>query len=354
MRFNRPNHRQGRGFSLIELLVVLFVIGLLLALLLPAVQQSRAAARRTQCLNHLKQIGIAMHNYHDVHQSLPSGYITRFPEDVNATERSHWSWGALLLPYLDQMPMFQTLQPGSRTLHEALTTPQGLAALTTPLPVFVCSSDVGPQTNNFNEAISDNPADPISAGYNRFVTSNGTDRIAIATSNYVMVACSSISTTPPVDPQPYGPATGVGYQNSRVRFADITDGTSNTFLAGERSFRAGDLTIGAANALGFSSQVNTAGSSAGIKTAGMCVLGIANRGINWTEDDRVHAPRGFYSQHVGGAHFLFCDGSVRFVSENIDYNSISIPSSTLRDGAWIDSTFERLCAKADGQTIGEF
>lgn len=343
-----------RGFTLIEVLVVLFVIGLLVALLLPAVQQSRAAARRTQCLNHLKQIGLALHNYHDVFQSLPSGYITALPEDINATEQSHWGWGALLLPYLEQTPRYQTLQPNQRLLHENLTSAEGLQALTTPIAVFRCPDDSGPETNNFNETLADNPSDPASAWYNRFVTSNGTDRIAIATSNYVMVACSSYSTTPPVDPKPYGPATGLGFQNSSVTFADVTDGTSVTFLVGERSFRADNLTVGAANALGFSSQVNASGSSAGIKAAGMSVLGIPNRGINWTTDDRVHAPRGFYSQHVGGAHFLLCDGSVRFVSENIEYNSTTVPSSTMRDGSWIDSLFERLCAKADGQAVGDF
>lgn len=346
--------RRARGFSLIEVLVVLFVIGLLVALLLPAVQQSRSAARRSECMNHLKQIGLAMHNYHDAHRTLPPGYITNFPEDVNATERSHWGWGAMLLPYLDQAPLYQQLQPGDKALHEQLATSDGLKALTTPLSIFVCTEDRGPKMNNFNEAISDNPSDPAAPWYNRFVTSDGTDRIAIAKSNYVMVACSSFSTTPPVDPKPYGPATGVGFQNSSVSFADVTDGTSNTLLVGERSFRHDDLTIGAANALGFSSQVNAPGSSSGIKTAGMCVLGIANHGINWVSDNRIHQTRGFHSTHVGGAHFLLCDGSVRFISENIDYNNSVAPSSTARDGAWIDSTFERLCGKSDGQAIGEF
>lgn len=354
MSVTTHGRRSPRGFSLMELLMVIFVIGLLLALLIPAVQQSRAAARRAQCLNNLKQIGLALHNYHDVYRSLPSGYITSLPEDVNATERSHWGWGALILPYLEQLSRYQTLQPDTRLLHENLTTSDGIAALTSPIPIYRCPSDSAPGTNHFNEALADNPSDPASAWYNRFVTSNGTDRIAISTSNYVMVACSSISTTPPVDPNPYGPASGVEYQNSHVSFADVTDGTSNTFLIGERAFQVDNLTMGAANALGFSSQVNTSGSSAGIKAAGMSVLGIANRGINWTSDDRVHSPRGFYSNHVGGAHFLFCDGSVRFISENIEYNSTTVPSPTLRDGAWIDSTFERLCAKADGQVLGDF
>lgn len=345
--------RRSRGFTLIELLVVLAVIGLLLAILAPAVQQARESARRVECQNKLKQIGLAMHAYHNTHNTLPPGYITSRPQDMNATERSHWSWGAMLLPHLDQMPLYQQLQPGTVTLHAHLATPGGLAALTTPLSIFVCPSDSGPTMNNFNAALAENPADPAASWYNREVTSNGTDRIAIAKSNYVMVACSSISTTPPVDFKPYGPATGVGFQNSAVKLADITDGTSNTLLVGERSFRHDNLNIGAGNSVGFSSQVNTPGTSAGIKAAGMCVLGIPNQGINWVADQRVHQTRGFHSQHTGGVHFVLCDGAVRFISENIDYNVTTVPGA-LQNGAWIDSTYERLCGKSDGQAISEF
>jgi prepilin-type N-terminal cleavage/methylation domain-containing protein len=347
-------NRRSKGFTLIELLVVIAIIAILIALLLPAVQQAREAARRTQCKNNLKQFGLALHNYHDVFNTFPPAYTTRLPNNQAASERSHWSWGAFILPQMEQANVFSTLQVGTLDLWQALLTPAGRAALLTPLPAYSCPSDTGPAMNNFNETLSFAPADAAAPWYNRNVTSDGTDRIAIAKSNYVMSGCSSLSTTPPVDPAPHGPATGVGWQNSRCNFRDITDGTSNTILIGERAWKYGRVLPGAATALGFSSQTNTASTSAGVKANGTSALGFGYNGINWSATNQIHQPRGYSSVHVGGAQFLLCDGAVRFISENIDYNFVTIPSSTVINGAWIDSTFERLIGKADGQVLGEF
>lgn len=240
--------RRRFGFTLVELLVVIAIIGILVGLLLPAVQAAREAARRMQCSNNLKQFGLAMHNYHDTHKTLPSGYITDVlpPAQLNTAsmmsivQRTHWSWGAFVLPFIEQGNVFNSL----------------------------------------------------------------------------------------------------------------TDGTSNTVMVGERAFRFHNLNVGAGNALGFSSTVCTPGTSAGIKAAGMCVLGLAYNGINWSSNNRVHQPRGFHSNHVGGAQFVLSDGSVQFVSQNIDYNFTTVPG-TLVNGAWIDSAFERLIGKSDGQPLGE-
>ena len=348
-----------KGFTLVELLVVIAIIGILVGLLLPAVQAARAAARRMQCSNNLKQLGLAVQNYNDAHKCVPAGFITNYPAGalntaamMSVTQRTHWSWGAFILPYIEQTALYNTLNPGQSSMDAILATPIGLAALTTPIPAFVCPSDTGPALNNFNQTISDNPADANAPWYNRYVTSNGTDRIAIAKSNYVMSACSSVSTTPPIWPQ-YGPATGVAWLNSRCRFADLTDGTSNTILIGERAFRFNNLTVGAGTALGFSSTVNTPGTSAGIKAAATGVLGLAYNGINWSANNRIHQPRGYSSNHTGGAQFVLNDGSVHFISESIDYNFQTVPG-TLINGAWIDSTFERLIGKSDGQVLGEF
>ena len=347
---------QRRGFTLIELLVVIAIIAILIALLLPAVQQAREAARRTQCRNNLKQIGLAMHNYHDQANMFPPGYITRFPNNQSASERSHWGWGTFLLPMIDQAPLYNQLNPGPNDLHVVLGTAAGLAALTTPLPAFVCPSDTGPAMNNFNETQNPLPADPSAPWYNRFVTSDGTNRIAIAKSNYIAVACSGLSTTPPVDPAPYGPATGMFWGNSNCRMRDITDGTSNTIMVGERAFRYADINVGAGNVLGFSSQINTQSTSAGLKAAMTSVLGLSYNGMNFRTTNRVHQSRGFHSQHVGGVHFVMADGAVRFISENIDYNYVTTPGTCPAgcNGLWIDSTFERLVGKADGQVLGEF
>jgi len=348
-----------KGFTLVELLVVIAIIGILVGLLLPAVQAAREAARRMQCSNNLKQFGLAAQNYHDALKSLPSGFITNFPPSafntaamMNVTQRGHWSWGALILPYIEQTSLYNTINPGQTEMDVVLMTPIGLAALTTALPSFSCPSDSGPQQNNFNEALSDAPGNAAAPWYNRFATSNGADRIAIAKSNYVMSGCSSVSTTPLVWPQ-FGQATGVGWLNSRCRLADITDGTSNTILFGERAFRFNNLTVGAGNALGFSSTVNTPGTSSGIKAAATAVLGLAYNGINWSANNRIHQPRGYSSNHTGGAMFALNDGSVHFISNNIDYNQQTIPG-VLTNGAWIDSTFERLIGKADGGVLGEW
>jgi prepilin-type processing-associated H-X9-DG protein len=124
-------------------------------------------------------------------------------------------------------------------------------------------------------------------------------------------------------------------------------------LVGERTWRFDNLNVGAGNALGFSSTVNTPGTSAGIKAAQTCVMGLAYNGINWSSNNRVHQTRGFHSTHPGGAQFVMCDGSVQFITENVDYNFATIPG-TLVNGAWIDSTFERLIGKSDGQPVGQY
>lgn len=343
--------RKEAGFTLIEVLVVLAVIAVLIALLLPAVQNARNSARRAQCLSNLKQIGLAVHNYHDSHRVLPPGYVCHRAGDVEASELSHWGWAAMILPQLDSVVLFNRLDVNRSSIHENAASSTGVALLQSVVPALRCPSDDGPSVNGFCESMSIDPTAPEAGWYNRMVTSNGIDRVSPSVSNYVMSACSSISTTPIVDATKYGGATGVGFQNSSVSFSEIKDGTANTFLVGERCFSRDGLPLGAANVLGFSSRVNTQGASAGIKTAGMSVLGIANHGINWTSDNRVHQTRGYHSRHTGGANFLACDGSARFVSENIEYDNSSAPSSSVRDGAWIDSLFERLIGRADGQSV---
>ncbi len=338
--------------------MVIAIIGVLVGLLLPAVQAAREAARRMQCSNNLKQLGLALHNYLDTQKSLPSGFTTNYPAGafntaamMSVTQLSHWSWGAFILPQIEQSSLYSQISPNNLEMHQVLATPAGLAALTTPIPTFVCPSDPGPALNDFNATLSDAPSNPAAGWYDRRVTSDGTNRIAIAKSNYVMSACSSVSTTTPIWPQ-YGPATGVAWLNSRCRLAQITDGTSNTIAIGERAYRFANLTVGAGNALGFSSSICTPGTSAGIKAAATAVYGLAYNGINWSANNRIHQPRGYSSNHGSGSQFAFCDGSVHFISNSIDYNGTTIPSGTLINGAWIDSTFERLIGKDDGQVTG--
>lgn len=357
----RTSARSRRGFTLIELLVVIAIIAVLIALLLPAVQQAREAARRTQCKNSLKQLGLALHNYHDSFDVFPPGWVS-VSYQVSATpEPTIWSWGAYLLPYIDQAPLYNTVQPGVLRIDQNLALGgANAAALTTPLSVFRCASDTGPALNDFDGAYGANAAQSTDfSTYNRKVT-NGTTNVSIATSNYVMVADVGDSITPSVIQASFGPPLGVGWGDSRVRIRDITDGTSNTLVFGERCFRTEGLNIGAGNALGFSPAT-----ASGVYANQQCrsclaVVGIPYWGLNQSVVNANHHSRGFASNHVGGVHFALGDGSVRFISDNIDHkpNTIGTPPATTGGGhagpTYIDSTLERLMARNDDQVVGDF
>tara|TARA_R110002095_G_scaffold172509_2_gene149870 strand:+ start:1700 stop:2746 length:1047 start_codon:yes stop_codon:yes gene_type:complete len=339
-----------RGFTLIELLVVIAIIAILIALLLPAVQQAREAARRSQCKNNMKQIGLAMHNYHDAHNTFPPGYITKKPcntltawPSCNQGELGIYGWGTFVLPFIDQAPLYNLLNAGSVTLDQNLANATVRQALQSPMTVFLCPSDPGPNLNDFVSA---------SDYYDFNGTTDGTTAYPLARSDYVMMANAWESTTPVAYPLEYGPAHGIGYADSSVRFRDITDGTSNTILVGERAYvYKGSNKVGGANVIGFSGSNNLQNSSYAKKGNGMAVLGLTYNGINAVVGGE-HDVRGFSSNHVGGAHFLFCDGSVHFLSENIDYKKGGVAVAT--HVADINSTFQRLAVRDDGQVVGEF
>lgn len=325
------------GFTLIELLVVIAIIAVLIALLLPAVQQAREAARRTQCKNNLKQIGLAFHNYHDVYGAFPPGWVSKgavVPIGGGAgstlIERGMWSWGAFILPYIEQATLSNSLQVGNKLIEENLVS--NLTAMQQKLSAFRCATDIGPDLNDYDSSRADVPTGCTTQYDSRFTT-DGTNRIAGALSNYIMVSGSSDSTTPAVCAAGYGPSGGMGFINSKVSIRDVTDGTSNTLMVGERcwvySKGSTRVLVGAGNALGFSSETNLAGSN--IRANSMAVVGIGYDGINaFNPSALCHSKRAFNSNHVGGAQFLMSDGAVRFISENIDYakNTVGPPNNT--------------------------
>ena len=341
--------RKSRGFTLIELLVVIAIIAILIALLLPAVQQAREAARRTQCKNNLKQVGLAMHNYHDVYNTFPPGYVTRQPCDTaaqwtacNQGELGLYGWGAFLLPYIEQAPLFSQLNVGNVQLEQNLLNATTRQSLTQPLTGFLCPSDPGPSLNDFASATNN---------YN-FKVTDGTTTYQIARSNYVMMANAWDSTTPAVYPVLYGPALGVGFANSKIGFRDITDGTSNTILVGERAYvYKSSYKVGSGNAVGFSASNNTQSSSWARKANGLAVLGLTYNGINAVVGGADDV-RGFSSNHVGGAQFVFCDGSVHFLSENIDYTKGSVSVANYANIA--NSVYQLLALRNDGKVLGEY
>ncbi len=352
---SRPLCRRRRAFTLIELLVVIAIIAVLIALLLPAVQQAREAARRSQCKNNLKQIGLALHNYLDVHGAFPPGYVNPFFHTPGMTDQQYaaflasgdtnnaWGWGAFILPQIEQSATFNILNVGTLTLRQAASDPARLTALQTPLAAFRCPSDGSAPGINATKAI-------------------GTG-LGVATSNYVgnntshqwhTTAGAWVNGVPETGPSQWtngnaaSAPSGIFFRNSSVKISAITDGTSNTALVGERIWQipnpAGSPYPCAAG--------NVYGTLVTNEQSGVhAVLGSGAGPINFQSNE---CNKGFSSPHTGGVHFVLCDGSVRFVSENIDHK----PSFPVRLDATqihlIDSTFERLLHKSDGQPLGDF
>ncbi len=255
-----------KAFTLVELLVVIAVIGVLVALLLPAVQAAREASRRIECSNNLKQIGLGLHNYHDSNHQLPAGWIANI-----STGEPGWGWAMHLLPWIEQTSLHDQMDATisiSAPVHEAPR--QSL------LPFYRCSSDARWEPQVALTDDSDNPL--FNVGRSNYVGVYGTEEIEDA----------------PLD------GDGVFFQNSRIRFADILDGLSNTIVVGERSSRLDGSTWTGA----------VAEAAEGMAR----IVGSADHPPN---DPHAHFDD-FSSYHATGANFVWGDGSVRLIASTID------------------------------------
>ena len=313
--------RSRAAFTLVELLVVIAIIGILIALLLPAVQAAREAARRMQCSSRMKQVALACHNYENALGCFPPGCIYD-----GVRQRQQWGWAVFLLEYLEKGSLYRELAPNDRRLVDVLNEPADRSLVQQPMAVFRCPSDRTPELLERTEQIRDLDGEaPV-----------GTDFFG-ATSNFIAV-------TGFWDIGDF-PANGVFFPNSSVSFRDIRDGASNTLALGERDFFC------------------AAGIWAGVRDS----LGSGPRGADYVlgrVSIKMNDPRnvgndrcceGFSSAHPGGANFALCDGSVRFVNENIRFNNAGVvnfnfPMSIGGFGATL-GTYQKLGIRDDGQVI---
>lgn len=271
-----------RGFTLIELLVVIAIIAVLVALLLPAVQNAREAARRSQCQNNLKQIGLALHNYHDTNQCFPPGWIgvTANQPDVNGL--NGWGWASKLLHRMEQPALYHAIN-----FKLSVTNVANSSNLVHPLPMFRCPSDSSPDTWVLN-------------------TPSGAPLATLATSNYVgnfgtdgLDACLSFS------PGATCKGDGVMMHNFSIRLAEIIDGASSTLMIGERKTRS-DLDW----------HSTWVGVVAGGDESFQRVLAVTDHVPN---SPAAHVDD-FSSHHATGGYFVLGDGRVRMITSNIDEN----------------------------------
>lgn len=287
-----------RGFTLVELLVTTAVVVVCLALGAPAISQLTQDARRNQCRNNLRQIGLALHNYHDVFNTFPPGWVSR---DGLPGTGSRTGWQASLLPYLDQAPLYNLVNFNASSLDES---GKPLKLFQTALAVYRCPTDPTPETNPLRGEFG-------TSNYSGNYGPQPTPRLTpMGLSDFWPGAVVSPMRT-----------TGLFARNSVGRIRDVTDGTSNTLLVGERGVTSGSaIWPGVTHDAREDDTLTEASHRAQI-----------NEG--W------HA---YSSLHGGGIHILLCDGAVRFINEKID----SKPAPVF--GVW-----QILAGRNDGMVLPE-
>ncbi|MCG6157782.1 DUF1559 domain-containing protein [Rubinisphaera margarita] len=333
------------AFTLIELLVVIAIIAILVALLLPAVQQAREAARRSSCKNNLKQMGLALHNYHDTHSVFPPGYVLQDTTgggtpDYNG-EGSSWGWGAFILPYMEQSALSDALGIGPNRLTPSLAAGStSLALMQEGISSYRCPSDTAPAINTAHR-LRRGPADFVDVATSNYVGNNTSHKWH---SGGRLTGYSRSQSGAWAPPGANHDPTGIFWRNSNMKFRDITDGTSNTIALGERAWQLN-------NPAGTTFNCN-AGVAFGTdhRNEQLTIrqnLASGAHPINFAHGWCAYV---FSSRHQGGAQFVLCDGSVRFISENIDHTYTDAGTA----GSFNNSTFEQLLARNDGQVVGEF
>jgi prepilin-type N-terminal cleavage/methylation domain-containing protein len=273
------NNRKSSGFTLVELLVVIAIIGILIGMLLPAVQQVREAARRIDCSNKCRQIGLAAMNFESARQVFPSGWTT------NDDDLTGWGWASSVLPFLDAQNLFQ--QINFRAPVD--TNPDVLAEV---LPMFLCTSDPAPEILGFDAEVA--PVGSSGGSGSRNPSAQSNDSLMVARSNYSGVFGTLESNE---DPRR---GNGMFFADSRIGFRNLRDGSSNTMMIGERR-----------NDLG---AVTWSGVIPGVSEPFSRIVGAADLPPNAQQETFEN----FRSYHPGGINVTLGDGSTQFISDDIN------------------------------------
>jgi prepilin-type N-terminal cleavage/methylation domain-containing protein/prepilin-type processing-associated H-X9-DG protein len=314
-----PVYSRRNGFTLVELLVVIAIIGVLVALLLPAVQSAREAARRNSCANNLKQMGLGLHNYEDTWKRLPSALMGGIP----TCNDDGFGWAAAILPFVEQQALYNQVNPTGTPcalLNYFNANQKPIPGGETPLKVYKCPSSVLPKL-----------VPPLFKlpGAGSYAPEKN-EMIGYAINDYKSAGGSCYGDDGVMHKLQEAP-------NNR-RFSEITDGLSNTLMVGESSMVQGNSTVAASitRIEDWPTWIGGAGQDECVRFNGRTTAPI-NCGCTMTNMVPAISDDCAFSSHANGAQFTFCDGSVRFISQNI---SIKV--------------YCDLNAMNDGNPIGDF
>lgn len=313
-------HMKRKAFTLVELLVVIAIISILIALLIPAVQAAREAARRTHCNNNLKQLALAVHNYHDTLKVFPPGFVRDFDRYGNKSKRSNWGWGALMLHYLELGNVAESAKVDRFPLFIAADKPKVLQVLQKPLPQFLCPSDgeVGMTTGFAYRSLFTNRGRRPHSAASSYIGVNNYRRLFWNPQGLFHIYDTRVKTS------------------HHEKMSKVFDGTSNTLMFGERVQYL--LTPGGRIGCGAGILWGARRDHGHDRWGYTSNLGGFRHKINWPT---WHCRHSFSSHHPGGANFAFIDGSVHFISDSVEH----------RVGAPVDSVIEYLASMQDGEVI---